>query len=135
MAKGIIPHNRLVGLNHDSGHAADKARDLVDFFRVDSGCRTVEILVGIQRHYNLFHRGVSCALTDSVNGALNLPGPACDRSERVRNCKTQVIVAVDAYYRPIYIWHMLDNPLNKQSKLIRYGKAHRIRDINRSRPG
>ena len=63
----------------------------------------------MQRHHDLFERRVAGALADAVDRALDLPGAAFDRGERIRDGQAEIVVAVRAEDHPIGMRHALAN--------------------------
>jgi hypothetical protein len=50
----------------------------------------------LQRHDDLFQRGIACSLADAVDGAFNLAGAGFNCCQAVRHCQSQIVVAMHA---------------------------------------
>ena len=53
-------------------------------------------MAGLDRHHDLFERGVAGALADAVDGAFDLAGAGLHGGERVGDGQTQIVMAMDA---------------------------------------
>ncbi len=131
MREGIVPDDRLVGLDHDAGQRAHQTGDLGDLRRVHARLRLVEVPADLQRHHDLFQRGVARALPDAVHGAFDLVRPVRDRRQRVGHRQPQVVVAVDADARPVDGLHVMLDGGDQPPELIRDGEPDRVRDVDR----
>ena len=56
----------------------------------------VELLPDLERHDDLFERGIAGALADAVDGALDLARSVLDAGERVGDGQAEIVVAVNA---------------------------------------
>ena len=96
VSKGILSDNCLVGLRLDPRYGRDQTAAGIDFSGVDIGFKcSKHIRSDPQRHDDLFQRGVTGTLTQTIDGALYLPGTTADTLQRVGNCESKVIVVMD----------------------------------------
>ena len=65
------------------------------------------IAAHVQRHHDLFERGVAGALADAVDRALDLPRAALHRRQRVGDGQAEVVVAVRAEHHLVGVRHAL----------------------------
>ena len=63
---------------------------------LDAGGQAEVVVAGLERHDDLFERGVAGALADAVDRALDLPGAGLDAGQAVGDGQAQVVVAVRA---------------------------------------
>ena len=95
MGECIGPHHRLVGLHHKARGLADHATRRHDVVGVDVQIQAEVILARLDRHDDFFQRAVACALTQPVDGALDLPRPTdLHAGKRIGHRHAQVVVAM-----------------------------------------
>src|SRR5690606_10512384 len=94
VGEGVLADDGLVALDHDAGQRRDHAARRVQLGRVDARADAVIVAAGPQDHDDLFQRGVSGALADAVDGALDLARTALDGSHRGGYRHAQVVVAM-----------------------------------------
>src|ERR1700685_3771583 len=92
--EGVIADNRLVRRHRLSDDLREQARGRIDLARFDAGAYLHQVLARLERHHDLFHRGIAGTLADSVDGAFDLARAITDRGERIRHRQAQVVVAM-----------------------------------------
>ena len=90
---------------------------------------------GVQRHHDLFERGVAGPLADAVDRHLDLPRAVLDRGQRVRRRQPQVVVAVRRDDDVVRARHVLAGCRDQPAELRRRGVADGVRDVQRRRAG
>ena len=99
-AKAFRPTIALLYWTGKEVAAATSFEARVSIVGVDAGVERQHVAAGLDRHDDLFERGVAGALADAVDGALDLPRAAFDAGERVGDRQAEVVVAVDARRSP-----------------------------------
>ena len=107
----------------------------MDLGGVDIGGEVEEVPPGAKRHHDLLQGGVSCPLSNAIDGALHLSGAAAEGSQAVGHGKPQVVMAVNADCRLVYVGHVLEDAPHQPRELLGRGVAHGIGDVDRCRPG
>src|SRR5690554_144246 len=96
-----------------------------------AGIKIIKILPRADGHYNFFERGVTCTLSQPVDGALYLTSTLGYRCQRVGNGKTQIVMAMHRENGFISIGNTIKKLMDSFCKLLRYSITNRIGDINR----
>src|ERR1700760_277672 len=94
VGEGILADDRLVPRYRHARDAGDETRSRVQAARLNSGRDVEEGLAGLQRHDDFLERAVARALTDSVDGALDLARTGNDRGQAVRHRHAEIVVTV-----------------------------------------
>ena len=84
------------------------------------GSRDYYYSSGLDRHHDLFQTGVAGPLTDAVDGAFHLRGTGHDAGQRVGNCQTQVIMAVDGDIHVLHAFHVFLQIADQAVHLIQH---------------
>jgi hypothetical protein len=92
------------------------------------------VLARGERHHDLLQRGITCPLTDAVDGYLDLAGPDLDPCERVGDGHPEVVVAVDREDALLECWHPLPKLLQEIRELDRRRVAYRVGDVDHVGP-
>ena len=87
----------------------------------------------LKRHHYLLKRCISCALADAVYSAFNLFGAGAHRFKRIADREAQIIVAMDAYNRLVYIRDRIFYRLYKGSEFLRHRISYGIGYIDNPR--
>src|SRR5690606_3863452 len=77
--------------------------------------------MGFQCHNNLFERGISCTLTDAVDGTFYLPRAVLQTSQTVCRREPQIVVAMDGYNGLVDVFYVVFEILDFGTVLL--GKA------------
>ena len=127
--EGVLAHDRLVDRHADPGHLREQAARAIDLFHADARLQTEVVATGVERHHHLLPGGVSGALTDSVDRALDLPRTTAHRGERVRDCHAEIVVVVRAPGHPLAPRHVGPQPGEEGLQLLGDRVAGRVRDV------
>src|SRR6185369_8917515 len=92
--KGVGADDRLVRLHDHAGAHADQAAGADQLRGVDAGAQTEHGLTRLQRHHDLFERGVASAFADAVDRDFGLARTGHDAGQGVGSREAQVVVAV-----------------------------------------
>ena len=95
MGEGIAPHDCLVVLDRVAGEAGDEPRGFNDLGCVRTDLNSELILSSLDRHDDLFGRGVAGPFADAVDRTFDLAGAGRDGRERIGDGQTEIVVAVD----------------------------------------
>ena len=93
MGKGIATYNSLIGLYRHIHQRANHAARRINLLCVDIGCNA-EIRVGLKDHCHLLKRSVTGALTDTIDGYLNLTCTIEYTCYRIGCSHTEVIMTM-----------------------------------------
>ena len=93
VGKGIATYDGLIGLNGHVHQTANHSRRRINLRGIDVGL-DVQSLVTFQNHRNLFQAGVTCALTNTIDGHLYLTGTRQHTVQRIGSSHSQVVVAM-----------------------------------------
>ena len=74
MGEGIGADDGLVGLDDEAGHGRDQPRRLHDVFGLHADFKRHEVVAGLDRHHDFFHRGVAGAFAEPVDRTFDLAG-------------------------------------------------------------
>ena len=85
----------------------------------------------VQRHHDLFERGVPSALADAVDGHLNLSRTVLDRGQRVGRCQTKVIMTVCGDDDVFRTRDILPDAGDQAAEFCRRRVADGVRDVER----
>ena len=131
MRKGVAAHDGLIGLH---GHVADFPHQPTrthDLLRVNAHGSFENVPADLERHDDLFERGVAGALAQAVDRAFDLPGAMTDRGQRIGRRHAQIVVAMDRNDRFVDIGHPVEKHAYLRGKKFGCGIAHGVRNINR----
>ena len=104
--------------------------------RVDVRLDVEEVAAGLDRHHDFLERGVACALADAVDAGLDLPRASAYGRQRVRDGEAEVVVAVDARSRALWMFGTCSRMSRMYSlELLRDSVADGVRDVHRRRAG
>ncbi len=132
MRKGVGPHDGLVWLHLDAGHAAHEPAGGDDLCSVDAGVDAlIEILASLECHDDLFERGVSGALTDAVDRYLDLPCPGLNCRDGVGGSHAEVVMAVNRDDYILNARRVLLDVANELLILVGHRVADRVGDVDR----
>jgi|GEM_PF-4747761 len=132
MRESIHTDNGLVRLDLKPGDIGDEPRGRQDLTGLDAGVTGEVVTPRAKRHDDLLERGVTGALTQAVNGALDLSRPFAHRGERVGDRHTEVVVAMHRPDRLVRVRDSLAQLANESGKLPRHVVPNGIRDIDGS---
>ena len=93
MSKGILTHDGLVRLNRHIHQRADHTTGGIYLSGVNIGFNT-QVWMCLEYHGNLLQRSVTCTLTDTVDGNLNLTGSAQHTGNGIGSSHTQVVMTM-----------------------------------------
>ncbi len=134
MAKSILSHNRLVGLNKNACKAGYQPAGSVDFLGVNTRRKGKEILSGFYSHHYFFQRSIARSFSKSIDSAFYLTGSVLYRHQRISGSHTQVVMAMDAKDSLPYIRNVFQDFSNQIPEFLRSKISHCIGNINHSRP-
>src|SRR5690606_14603375 len=83
VGKGVGADNGLVRLHRETGDARHQARCTADVLGTNTGIHQEYVLAGTQSHDDLFQRGVTSPLAQTVDGAFHRARTGSDRGQRV----------------------------------------------------
>ena len=135
VGEGVAADDRLVALDGQAGDRRDHPADRVEPLGLDAGGQAVVVGPGLQRHDDLFERGVAGALADAVDRALDLPGAGLAGGQAVGDGQAQVVVAVDADDGLADVRHALAEGADDAGVLGGRGVADGVGDVDRGRAG
>ncbi len=92
----VAPDDRLVGLHAFAGERGQQLARREDLGRLHARFVRQPIAADADRHHDFLERRVPRPFADPVDRALDLPGAAADRGERVRHSETEIVVAMRA---------------------------------------
>src|SRR6266498_5221676 len=126
VGKGVLAHDRLVGLHVDARDMREELRGPVDLLAADLGVDLEEVATGLQRHHDLLEGRITCPLPDAVDGALDLPGARPDASQRVGHRLPEVVVTVDREHGLAAVLDVLADLHDPPEPLLGAGVTHRV---------
>ena len=130
MLERIDADDRLVGLHRKAGDRRDQAGCLGDVFGDDPGLHRHDVAAGLDRHDDLFHRGIAGALADAVDGAFHLARTGLDRTKTVGNREAQIVVAMHRDHRLVDVRHTVLDHADEIRELLGIGVADGVRDVD-----
>jgi len=92
--EGVASDNGFVGLDGDAGDLAEQLAGGKKMLGGNSGFVRIAIVADAHGHDQFFERGVACALTDAIDGALDLAGSGGDGGHGVGDGHAEIVVAV-----------------------------------------
>ena len=99
--------------------------------RVDVGVVGQHVAARLDRHHDLFQRGVAGALAEAVDRALDLARAADHAGERVGDRQAEVVVAVGREDRLVGVRHPLEQHPDERAELLRRRVADGVGDVDR----
>jgi DNA-binding transcriptional LysR family regulator len=96
VSEGVGADHGFIGRDGDSRDRREQAAGGIDFLEADIRRGTETALADVKRYCDFFERGITCAFTDSVDGAFHLAGSRADCGQRIRNGEAEIVVAVRA---------------------------------------
>ncbi len=130
VGKGVGTDNGLVRLYRETGDAGYHARGTEDLGGIDAGMHVEQIFTGLDRHDDLFQRGITGALTQPVDGAFHLARTGHHRGQRVGYRQTQVVMTVHGKNGLVRVGHTLDQLADQLGILVRDVIAYGIGNID-----
>src|SRR5438105_4733993 len=127
--EGVATDYGLVRLHAEADDLREQLARRVNLFGADAAGVRQTIRADVQRHHDLFESGVSGALADAVDGALDLARARVERRETVGDGESEVVVTVDAYRHPGRADHALAHGVDNLAELRRRRVADRVGDI------
>ena len=98
MGEGIGAHHCFVGLNHETCGLADHATGRQNMFGIYAKFKPEIVLAGFNRHDNFLQRAIASSLSQTIDGALDLPcAPNLYTGQGIGDSHAQIIMAM---YRP-----------------------------------
>src|SRR5579884_2941036 len=95
--KGVLADDGLVRLGPEGDDLRKSLTSGIQLLGDDAGLEGIPVRPGLHDHDHFFQRGVPRALTDAVDGTLDLPRAGLDRGQRIGDGEAQVVVAVHAH--------------------------------------
>ena len=92
--------------------------------------QAVELVAHAHRHDDFFERRIAGTLTDTVDGAFNLPRAAHDTREAVGHGHAEVVMAVHGQHYRVDAAHVLLEVAEDFAVFLGDRIAHRVRDID-----
>ncbi len=134
MCKRVGAYHSLIRLHSKAGDLRHQLGSRHDLRGVDCKLKVKIVLARLHRHHDFFQCGVSGALTQAIDRALNLAGSANHHaSQRVRHCHAEVVMAMHRPDRLIGIRHAFAQRPQHAAVQLRHAIADRIGKINRCR--
>src|SRR5580698_5326254 len=135
VGKRITPDDRLVVLHRKRRRGRYQFRGRGEPCGVDLVPVREYVVAYIDRHHDLFERGIARAFADAVDGAFDLTRAAGDTGERVGDCHAEVVVAVDREHGLVGVRHPLDQRANEAGVFLWHGVTDGIGNIDRGGAG
>ena len=135
VGEGVAADDRLVALHGQPGDRREHPADRVEPLGLDAGRQAVIVEAGLQRHHDLFERGIAGAFADAVDRALDLARAGLAAGQAVGDGQAQVVVAVGADDRLLDVGDALLERADDRGVLKRRGVADRVGDVDRGRAG
>ena len=135
MREGVLADDGLIILDREAGNAADHRRRAGEISCVDAGLVRQRIAAHLHCHHDLFQRGVSGALTQTVDGALDLAHAIGNTGEGVRHGKAQIIVAVRRPDHLVRVRNVFDQTADEVAILVWMRIADRVGHVDCGRAG
>src|SRR5450759_4350885 len=98
VGKGVLPHDRLVGLNVIADQTTHQTAGTGYLGSPDAGSHAQQALAGLQDHDDLLQRGVAGPFTQSVDGAFYLRSAILHRGQRIGHRQAQIVMAMYTDY-------------------------------------
>ena len=133
VGEGVLADDRLVELHRKAGDRRDVAAGAGDVLGVDAGAEGQAVAAHLQRHDDLFERGVAGPLADAVDRHLDLARAALDAGQAVGDRQAQVVVAVGGEDHLVGARHVLDQVAEHLGVFVGIAVAHRVRQVDRRR--
>ena len=111
--KRVLADDRLVELHRKAGDGGDAARDVHDLSGVDIGRPRHDVAAHLQRHHDLFQRGIAGAFAEPVDRAFDLPRAARHGRQRVGRRHAEIVVAMRGKDDLVGARHRFDQPLDE----------------------
>ena len=102
---------------------------------LDAGVHVEQVLAGLDRHDDLFQRGVAGTLAEAVDSAFHLARTGHHRGQGVGHGQTEVVMAVHGEHRLVGIGDALEQLADGVGVLVRNGVADRVRNVDGACPG
>src|SRR5690606_14252907 len=99
-------------------------------FGLDAGVYVEQVLAGLDRHDDLFQRGVTSPLAEAVDGAFNLARASHHRRQRVGHGQAQVVVAVHGEHRLVGVGDAFEQLADGVGVLVRNGVTDGVRNVD-----
>src|ERR1700732_3688225 len=105
--ESVFAHNSLVTRDRHTGDTGNQPRGWIEAAGLNSGGDIEEGFARLQRHHDFLERAVTGALSDSVDGALDLARARDDGCQAVRNRHPQIVMTVDRQPDAVDATHVL----------------------------
>ncbi|MHC2538097.1 hypothetical protein ACVJMY_007666 [Bradyrhizobium diazoefficiens] len=135
MREGVPADDGLVVLHRKRGRRRHHLRGAGELRGVDLVPVGEFVVAHVDRHHDLFERGVAGALADAVDGALDLARTADDPGQRIGNGHAEIVMAMDREHRLVRVRHALDQRLHEVGVFLRHRVADGVGDVHRGRAG
>ena len=130
VGKRIRTHDCLVGLNREAGNRRDQARRRNNMLGIDPGIDMEQILPGPNRHYDFFQRRITRALSETINGALDLARALGDSGERIGHRQSEIVMAMHRENCLVSVRNPIHDLPDGLAKLLRYRVADGVGNID-----
>ena len=97
---------------------------------VDADVVGQHVAARLDRHHDLFQRGVAGPLADAVDGAFDLPAAGADAGQRVGHRQAEVVVAVDGEDHLVGARHLLHHGAEHLVVFLGRGVAHGVGQVD-----
>src|SRR5947209_10238256 len=131
--EGVATDDGLVRLHAEADGLGEQLARRVNLFGAHSAREGQAVWAHVQRHDDLFERGVAGALADAVDSALDLARARAERREAVGDGEAEVVVAVHADGHVAPGDDALAHGLHQLDELAGRRVADRVGDVERAR--
>jgi len=135
VCEGVCPDHGLIGLYVNTRNGRDEATCVRELGRIDVGMRIELSLVHLDCHDDFFHGSVSRALTQAVDGALDLRGTVHHARKRKRSRHAQVVVTMHGNADILDTSDVLHEVANALAELPWHAEACGVGDVHDRRTG
>ena len=134
MGKGIRSDHCFIGLYRKAGDLRHQFGSRDDLCTVDTDSQIEIILAGTQRHHYLFQRCITCALTQTIDGAFDLACAAYHHTgQRIRHGHAEIVVAVHRPDRLIGIGYAFAQRLKHIAVQLGHTITYGVSEVDRGR--
>jgi len=128
-----LADDRLVHLHRLAGKGREHLAGRVELAGVDIDRVRHAVGPHVERHHNLFERGVAGAFADAIDRALDLTCTALYRGERVGHAEAEVVMAMRAEHDLVGIRHTADDAREEVHGFVGCAVTNRVRQVDRGR--
>ena len=107
MAEGVLADDGLVVLDRKAGDVGHQLGGARQHGGVDVGGEGHDVLAHLQRHHDLFQRGIAGALADAVDGAFHLARARQHAGQRIGHRQAQIVMDMGGEDHLVGIGHAL----------------------------